>query len=356
MAIDIKITDEKEWNTVIENQRLGTIFHTWKWLKLLEKYTNSKLYSIVGLKGDTIIGIYPLFYQKKSLLNFVFSPPPYVAVPYLGPAIVDYDKLKQDKKEFIFWEFQKKVDEYLKYELRPTYIQISLTSDLLDTRPFKWAGYNVEPKYNYIFDLSKGADSLWANFKKNLRQNINRAKRRGIYAEESSKKEDLEWIFETTMKRYNEQGKVFYPSKDYLLDLYDTFYPQNMKIFVAMYNGEVVSGLVDLYYKNKVVSWLGNIKVNLKRVTPNEVLQWEAIKSAIEHDMKYYIEMGANTKRLCAYKSKYNPDLLLSFSAKKYASKIPKLVESTYFNVLKPLQVIQKVKVRGIFNRNSRVR
>ena len=108
MTIDIKIGGEKEWSKLEENLQQGTIFHTWKWLKIVEKHTRSKLYPIIGVKGTAIIGFYPLFYQKTFLFRFVFSPPPRVAVPYLGPIIIDYDELKQDKKESTFIEFQKK--------------------------------------------------------------------------------------------------------------------------------------------------------------------------------------------------------------------------------------------------------
>ena len=336
MTIDIKIANEKEWNKPAENGQRGTVFHTWKWLKIIEKYTKSEFYPIIGLKGTTTIGIYPLFYQKKFLFKSVFSPPPKVAVPYLGPVIVDYNKLKQDKKESIFIEFQKKVDEFIESELKPHYTLISSPPNLPDSRPFKWTGYRVEPKYNYVIDLSKGVDDVWKKFERNLRQNINRAVRRGIYVEGGSK-EELEWIYDAIAMRYVEQGRVVSISKRYLLDLYNSFYPQNMKIFVAKHDGDFVGGVVDIYYGSNVVSWLGNIKANVGGVSPNDLLQWESIKYAIEHGLKYYEEMGANTERLCHYKSKYNPDLSICFSAKKYSSIMSEWAETAYFKVLKPI-------------------
>ncbi len=338
MSIELEIVGEDEkdkWDTLVETSPHGTIFHTWEWLKIMEKHTKSKLYPIVGMKGTTIIGIYPLFCLKNFSLKSVFSPPPWVSVPYLGPVIADYDKLKQDKKESIFTDFQREVDKFIESEIKPNYTLISSPPGLLDARPFKWAGYHVEPIYNYIIDLSKGEDYVWEQFKKNLRQNINRAIREGSRMEEGSK-EELEWIINAIARRYEEQGKVASTSIGYLLDLYDTFYPQNMKIFVAKYNDEVVSGMIDIYYKDKVVSWLGNTKANVEGRSPNELLQWEAIKYATENGMKYYEEMGANTERLCGYKSKYNPDLLICFSAKKY-SFMAKLAEIVYFKALKPM-------------------
>jgi len=336
MNIDIKISDKREWKKLEENPQYGTIFHTWEWLKIAERHTDMKLYPIIGMKGTTVVGIYPIFLHKR-LLRSVFSPPPWVAVPYLGPVILEYEKLKQDKKESIFI-VQRSVDDFIREEMRAHYSLIKTAPGILDARPLKWNGYIVEPIYNYVIDLRKGADSIFKNFKKKLRQNINRAKRRGISVEEGSK-EELEWIYETIVTRYEEQGRKNSIYKGYLFDLFNAFHPQNMKIFVAKYNGELIGGMIDLYYKNKVTSWLGNVKSNVEGVSPNELLQWEAIRYTIEYGMNYYEEIGANTEHLCRYKSKYNPNLLLCFSAKKYLSTAAKLGEYVYSKMLKPMHI-----------------
>ena len=339
MSIELRVAGKDEqdkWDAIVEVSKQGTIFHNWNWMKIVEKHTKSKLYPIIGFKGTTIIGIYPLFYQKKFSFKSVFSPPPKVAVPYLGPVIVDYNKLKQRKKESIFIEFQKKVDEFIKSELKPYYTLISSPPNLPDSRPFKWTGYQVEPKYNYIIDLSKGENYVWEQFKRNLRNDISRAKSREIFVE-SGFKEEIEWIYDAIAMRYIEQSRVVPISKKYLLDLHESFYPQNMKIFVAKYNETVIGGIINIYYKNKITNWLGNTRANVGGISPNELLHWNAIKWAIEHDLKYYELIGANTERLCHYKSKYNPDLSICFSAKKYSSIMSEWAETAYFNILKPV-------------------
>ena len=110
-----------------------------------------------------------------------------------------------------------------------------------------------------------------------------------------------------------------------------------MKILVAKYDGEIVGGLLNIYKNKKILNWMGNVKTNIRGVSPNDLLHWEVIKWATEHGLKYYELVGANTERLCHYKSKYNPSLSICFSAKKYLSFSAKLVESAYFNILKPI-------------------
>ncbi len=344
MDIELQIAEENErekWDMIVENSPHGTIFHTWEWLKIVEKHVNMRLYPIIGTRGTTVVGIYPIFLHKR-LLKSVFSPPPWVAVPYLGPVILEYEKLKQDKKESIFIEFQRSVDDFIREEMRAHYSLIKTAPGIIDARPFKWNGYMVEPIYNYVIDLRKGADFAWKMFKRELRKNISIAQKKEISVSEGSK-EELEWIYETIVTRYEEQNRKTSLSKGYLIDLFNTFHPQNMKIFVAKYNGDIISGAIKICYKNKLLSWIGHAKTELRGI-PNDLLQWEVIKWAVEHGLEYYELVGANTERLCHYKSKYNPNLSICFSAKKYLSALAKLGEITYFKLLKPLSAKNKQK------------
>jgi len=73
--VELKIAkneDSEAWNNIVENSPQGTIFHTWKWLKIVEKHTNSKLYPIIGYKGTEPVGVYPLFFVKKKGIRLVF--------------------------------------------------------------------------------------------------------------------------------------------------------------------------------------------------------------------------------------------------------------------------------------------
>ncbi len=190
--VELKVAkeDDELWDRLVESSPHGTIFHRWKWLKIAEKHTNSKLYPLIGYKGAEPVGVIPLFYQKKPFLKMVFSPPPHTAIPYLGPALVDYNKLKQTKKETNFVEFQRQVDEFITEELKANYTYISLPPVLLDPRPFQWTSYEVEPAYGYIMDLSNGVDYIWhKNCDRKLRQNIERVRRRVIYVEEGYREE-----------------------------------------------------------------------------------------------------------------------------------------------------------------------
>jgi len=343
MSITLEIAKDRElWDNLVEKSPHGTIFHTWKFLKIVEKHTPSKLYPLIGMRGTTPVGIYPLFSQKRFFLKMVFSPPPHCAVLYLGPAIVGYDNLKQSKRESVFIEFQREVDNFISSELKPDYTLISTPPNLLDCRPLKWCGYNIRPSYSYVINLTNGTENVWKQLKKHLRQSINKTKREGVSIEEGSK-EELEAIYNLLNERYKEQEEIVTVPKRYLFDLYDFFHPKNLKIFVAKYKGEIRTGIIDIWYKDKVATWIGSTKTYLKGISPNDLLFWETIRKGCEHGFKQYEIIGAaGVRRLHSYYSKCNPELLLWFSARKYSSFVPKLLEASYIKILKP--AYEKIK------------
>jgi hypothetical protein len=341
MTIDIHIAqpdDANEWDKINSKSPHGTIFHQWDWLKITEKHTNSTLYPLIGLKGSTIIGIFPLFFQKKGPIRMVFSPPPHAALFYLGPVFVGHDTIKQEKREIIYIEFQNSVENFITNNLKANYIRISLSPALQDPRPFIWSGYIFESQYDYVVDLRNGIDYLLQTLDKRGRQNLNHAKKKGITIEIGGRKE-YETILHLMDIRYKQQGKIITVSKNYFFDIYDTFH-NNLKIFVAKLNDQVVTGSIDFQYRDTYYSWIGNPKPkNRISPSPNDLLIWESVRYAYEQEFKYYVTMNAaGNKRLHSYyASKFNPTLKAHFSLKKN-SPFAGVLEDVYINITKPLK------------------
>ena len=329
MTINIKIAGEEDkecWDNLVERSPHGTIFHTWKFLEIAKRHTNSKLYPIIGLNGDTPIGVYPIFLQKRWINKSVLSPVEGALFLYLGPALADYDKLKQNKKESLSTEFQREINEFVESKLKYDYIRIMTPPGLIDSRPFLWTGYNVKPYYTYTLDISN-TESVWKSFNSQVRINIRKTKKMGVIIKEGSKNE-LELIRMSLGERFIQWKKGY---KDYLNDIFSSFYPENLRIFVGSYNKETVGGLILLCYKDKVYLWIGLPKTNQKGIFPNDLVLWESIKWASENGYKEYELMDAgNLPSLRKFKSKFNPQLSVWYSAEKYASPIHYIIEKSY--------------------------
>jgi hypothetical protein len=341
MTIEIRIAnndDAEEWDSIISQSSHGTIFHKWDWLKITEKHTRTKLYPIIGIKGNTPIGVIPLFFQKKGSVRMVFSPPPHAVLFYLGPVLAGYDTLKQAKREINYIEFQNSLESFINNDLKAQYISISLPPNLQDPRPYAWSGYSVELQYNYLIDLSRGCDYLLQKLHNKQRQNLNRARKRGIVVEIGGKKE-YETILNLMDIRYAQQGKNVTASRHYFLDIYDSF-KDNLKIFVAKVDGEIISGNIDLQDRDTQYGWIGNPKPK-KHISPspNDLLIWESVSYACAQGFRYYITMSAaGSKRLHSYyASKFDPEPQVYFSVKKNTH-FAAMVEKGYSNITKPLK------------------
>ncbi len=113
-----------------------------------------------------------------------------------------------------------------------------------------------------------------------------------------------------------------------------------MKIFVAKVDGEIVTGSIDLQYRDTHYSWIGNPKPKKPiSPSPNDLLIWESVRYAHEQGFRYYVTMNAaGDKRLHSYyASKFDPELKAHFSVKKN-SFLAGILETGYSDLIKPLK------------------
>ena len=168
-----------------------------------------------------------------------FPPPPLSYLLYLGPVIRDFDTMKQDKKESLLSDLQEAINSFLFSDLGCKYIRIRSSPGIYDSRFFTWTGFTVEPQYTYRINLSGGKEAVWSNFDRKLRVDINRAIREKVEVREGDY-EDLLAISDLISQRFRDQGFKTHDYRNYLIDLYNEFHPENFKIFVANYHGERV--------------------------------------------------------------------------------------------------------------------
>jgi len=328
-------SDDAQWDKLVDSASHGTIFHKYRFLKMMEKYSGSRLHPMIFKRGGVPEGLYPIFSGRTHGIKMAFSPPPHCSVPYLGPLILNYDSLTTAKKERVYLELQEEADRFINRELGIGYVTLATPPGLIDSRPLTWAGYSVRPLYDYVLDLSLSEEQLWKQLGRKLRKQINKEKTGEVSIEEGGR-EDIRSIYKLLCTRYKEQGRSVSVPLNYLMEIFDEFYPNNMKILVARYRGECVGGLIDLYYREKASSWVGNPKPKIG-TSVNEMLQYKAVTRAKESGCFVYEEMGANTEHLCRYKSKFNPNLSMHYNARR-CGPIISVAEKAYSSLYKPLR------------------
>ena len=322
MGFSIRVAqndDGKEWDEYIRSSHSGTIFHTWTWLKIMEKHTGSTLYPLQIFKGTTHIANYPIFFRQKGFLKVALSPPHIPDVLYLGPVLSHYESYRQYKKEEYLMGMQSEIDRFLFSKLGCNYVNLRTAPGLMDSRHLRWAGYDIEPFYTYRIDLNENLENLWRGLRRSVRQNIKYVQDMGITIE-SGDEDDLSFIHTEIRKRFDEQGKNRVDNYGYLKDVFHEYNGRNLDISVAKYHGEIVSGVIHLNYNGTMYQWVGLPRAEVEGVSPNDLLAWEGIRRAHDQGMRYYEIMdGGDNPRLRRFKSKFNPELSIWYSAEKYS-------------------------------------
>lgn len=330
MTIDVApVTPEErsQWNEFVSESPQGTIYHCKEFLEVIAEHAGADLHLLIGYKTDEPRGIFPIFEQKKGPFRLVFSPPPGLGVPHLGPALLNYRKMKQRKTELSNERFMKGCLEWVEETIEPHYSRVVTSWRYDDPRPLAWQGYDINPKFTYRIPVGD---------KEGLLHHITRSARRSIRRNEDSAveieredKEGLKFVHQSLTERYTEQDQTFSPTLAYFRDLEDRLPNKSVRTYVAHLDEEPVMGKIVLQSDGCVSFWKG-MAVSSNRigsVPVGDLLNWETMVDAIAHDAGEFDLIGANTPRICRYKAKFNPELVQYNVAERAAPGVGTMVD-----------------------------
>jgi hypothetical protein len=312
IELEIRIASESDhdkWDQLVIASKDGSVFHTWGWLNLIKEYANKTLFGIKGTSefhpliisdNNEIVGIMPLFSYQFPTLKIGLSPPPGVETLYLGPIMVFPPGLTEHSEQYRREQFVQELVTYCKNELQLNSVNICTVPEYYDPRPFMWEDYVLYPHFTHIFDLDRKEEEVWNSFNSKLRQDIKKSYKKGLQVN-IGQSDQYEQILKLREKRVEFQSSYIF-----LKNIYDKFHTKNLKVFYAEKEGNLLSGLIILCFKQKMFAWIGVPKCVYEGAYPNELLYWEAMKWGIKEGYKELEIMGADGKILNPFKRKFN--------------------------------------------------
>jgi hypothetical protein len=305
------IEDSAVWDKFLDETPYGSVFHRWKMLKIVEKYTPYKLLPYGIYRGAELICVFPLYFRAYRGMKLVFSPPPQTLIPYLGLVMgPTYRGLKQKRKEAYLSEVVDEINAEIR-KLSPNYVTLQTEPCFDDVRPFLWQHYRVDVSYDYYIDLTKPLDEIWAGFDSTCKKQIKHSEGLGLVMKRS---DDVKTFYRIMSDNFKAKGRrSLYHTGDpaYLEEFLDAC-PENLKMYF-LYEGEKVVGAhVIGEYKGKFTLWLGSATGHC-----NEYMLWELMKLEKSLGMRIFEIPGADVKRVLPFKSKFNPGLELKFYVNK---------------------------------------
>mgnify|MGYP005775968981 FL=1 len=153
-----------------------------------------------------------------------------------------------------------------------------------DAKDFK---DEIQPRYVFRLDIKgKTEEEVMAGFHQKWRYNIRLAGRKGVVVKEGTR-EDLKEFHKIMVETGARDGFIV-RSLEYFEKMYDCLAPTHMKLLMAYYEDEPISGVIPIFYGNKTWYLYGASSNKHRNLMPNYLLQWEMIKMAIaRHDDVY---------------------------------------------------------------------
>ena len=299
-------SDREQWNSIVERSPHGTLLHRYEALEVLATHSNTRLHPLIGYVGEEPIGVFPLFELSKGPLTAVFSPPPDLKVHHLGPALVNFEKLKRRKADKRNQRFIESCLDVVS-GLDSQYTNVRTDVRYTDVRPFAWNGFDVTTRYTYVIDLTLGADELLARFNSEARSNIRREYDVDYEIREGNA-DAIPRIIDHVKARHEEKGKTFPVTTAFVKDLYERLPAGTIRPYVCTVDGQFAGGHVVFNYGDTVFTWVGAAKHDVP-IPVNDLLEWRVISDGIEGGLRRYDLAGANNPHLCTYKAKFAPDI-----------------------------------------------
>jgi hypothetical protein len=309
--MNIERLDLAEWDDGLPSTGFEP-FHTASALSVLDRHAAGDLLPLGGYRGEQLVGLFPVFVRNVGRARVLSSPPPGMSVPHLGPIVMPTSP-KQRKREKVTREFTNDVLDALGVDTATALCRFLCHTDYPDPRPYRWAGLSVEPSFTYRLQVGdRSAEDVIDSFSRSLRREI----RSGEDLDVGIKLEGVDGartVFEETRARYAEQNEGFGPSWPYVRDVV-TDLDERSRVYVARDpDGAYLGGVITLYSNDAAYYWLGGARTTHDGVSINSLLHWRIIRDVAEdppiESVTEYDLVGANTERLCRYKSKFGADL-----------------------------------------------
>lgn len=259
----------KEWDELVKSCDSSTIYHLYEWGTLLREVLGHKL---VYLQEDD--GVFPLALIKSPIFkNRLISLP---FADYGGPC--SQSKETADK---LVLACQKAAQE-----LGVNFIEIRCP-DSQYFEVFSKQGFVRRDEYlTFELQLDGKIEELWNSIGERKKKQVRKAERTGVEVVEATEKAELKAfhrLYQKTMKKLGSPPQPY----AFFERMWDLFYPQNMRVFMAKYEGKCIANKLVFLHNNIIhQAYKSSLKEYL-RLRPNDLIQWHLIKWGNEHGFKH---------------------------------------------------------------------
>lgn len=238
----------REWEAIWRACDYATFFHSPYWPELWQRFSGGRRESAAEriTFSDGRVAILPLCFERKlgGLLSRYASSPEatfggWISRDALGPGHADLllNRLLDELPGSLVWRMN---------PFDPLVLEAGIRR-----------GLRVRPDSTHAVELSADPEALLRNFRNGYKTDIKKAMRRGhISVEPATRLEDFRVYYEVyqrTLERWGERADYVYPWE--LFECMAGLGCPDLTLWLARYDGRIVSGELCLYAKRHVVTW-----------------------------------------------------------------------------------------------------
>lgn len=316
--MDIQTLSLDEWGDLLPDSGVGP-FHQPEMLALMDEYEGGELRLLGGYRGDQPVALLPFFVREAFSLRFVISPPPGLAVPWLGPVLMSTSP-KQRKRDKINERFTEGALETVDAGNLRTLVGLVTSPKYTDPRPYLWAKMHVVPRFNFVLGLTDtDAETVLNSFTRDLRSEIRKGEELDLSLTIEGP-DEARRVCDDLKERHAEQGITYQTPRSFAYDLVDRL-DDHTRVYVARSpEGEYLGGITLLYAAGDAIFWQGGAKANYEGVSVNSLLHWKIITDILtdpdlERVERYHLGNALN-RRISRFKSKFNAEPVVNYEVK----------------------------------------
>lgn len=263
----VQSLDKGNWRRFVDEHPDGSIFHTPEMFEVFSRVkgflptlwaviddSDNPLALFLPTKITLIDGFFRFLTTRATVFASVLTVPGPVGEKALNLLLKVYN--------------QKVGKDVLYTKLRNVSNMAEVQSVLQDH------GFDYEDHVNYLVDLTRPVDEIFANINKSGRSAVRRSQRRGVVPKELHNRSQIPAYYDLLLQTHL---RANFPLADVSLfyAVYDILVPKGMaKMLFACVEDQYAAASLEMPYKDAIYSWYSGYDSAYSKTCPNDSLVW----------------------------------------------------------------------------------
>jgi CelD/BcsL family acetyltransferase involved in cellulose biosynthesis len=267
----VSAVEPAQWDALVQAFPDRTVFHGLAWLRSVAQAESLELILRKVESDGRCLAIWPWLEVRKGPLRVLGSPLPGWSTVYLGP-LFDRQANVADCVRAFCEDPRLRTAAY-------SYCKVLDPGREVDLGP---AGFEVRSGYRtYLLSLERSEAELWSNLEGNCRTKIRKGLKQGLEVRRETDSDFIEDFWTMSLEVFGRSGiRPTFSRRLLELVVGNLMAEDRLLVLSAFWEGRRIATLVHPHDDQTLYNWQGTSFGEYRWLSPNNLLQWEAILAA----------------------------------------------------------------------------